>query len=285
MKAVAFKPNAGKMGFRELFRVAGSPGVGLFACGLKFFRVLGASGDGYGMRSFGDDLDRVDPDALPAHVRRAMDNYAAKLERAGFDPKFGYGLECYGKQEAWARLFVHEDRRTAASIAYARCVRDANETLTVIYSFNTMLRDDTYVITSGGKRLISKPAAFRMEYVPGGEPKQVFARHEQRVEKAASDAREIRTDGDLERLVLNCENAETDFNLQRGVFVPMTRADIALGTRLKEEYDDESRSGPGRRKARKKDEEEEEEDEEEDEEDEEEDEDYDEDEPDDESRW
>ena len=58
-KPIAFKTNACKMGFRELFRVAGSPGVGLFACALKLFRLIGPDNDGYGMRSFGETLERL----------------------------------------------------------------------------------------------------------------------------------------------------------------------------------------------------------------------------------
>lgn len=239
MKPVAYKTNARAMGFRELFRVAGSPGVGLFACLMKLFRLIGPSSDGYGLRSFGDTLNRTDMDAVPRRVARATEGYRARLEKLGFVPGFAYALETFGIQEAHGLVFRHKDALIAASISYARCVRGEAETATTVFGFNTMLMDDTYLMTSGNKRLMEKPAVFLVEFMPGAAPKDVYERHRERVEQAIERPRKIKTDDDLERLVLNCENAETDFNIERGVFVRMTRDDIELGTELREEYEEQ----------------------------------------------
>ena len=266
VKPVAFKTNAGKMGFRELFRVAGGPGIGIFACALKLFRLIGPDNDGYGMRSFGDTLERLDMDSLPRRVLRATEGYRDKIVRLGFMPSFAYSLETFGKQEAHGLVFRHKDLITAVSIAYARCVRGEIETETTVFCFNTMLKDDSYIMTSGNKRMLNKPATFLCEYMPGASPKDVYDRHRERVENAGEEPRKIKTDDDLERLVLNCENEETEFNIERGVYVKMTRSDIELGTELKEEYEQESAS-PGFRSRRRRDEDDDDEEEDEDDDD------------------
>jgi hypothetical protein len=239
------------MGFRELFRVAGSPGVGIFACVLKLFRLIGPDNDGYGMRSFGDSLERIDMDTMSRRVTRATAGYRDKIEKLGFIPGFAYSLETFGCQEAHGLVFRHRDMLTAVSIAYARCVRGENETETVVFGFNSMLMDNSYIMTSGNKRMLNKPPTFLCEFLPGQPPKAVFDRHLERLDQLGEAPRKIRNDDDLERLVLNCENEETEFNIDRGVYVKMTRDDIDLGTELKEEYEQESAS-PGFRGRRRR---------------------------------
>lgn len=242
MKPVAFKTNAGKMGFRELFRVAGSPGTGIFACLLKLFRLIGPDNDGYGIRALGDSLDRLEIDSLPRRVIRATEGYRAKVEKLGFVPGFAYSLETFGCQEAHGQVFRHRDALSAVAVLYVRCVRGDNESETTTFGFNTMLMDDTYVMTSGNKRLLNKPMAFRCENLPGHSPKEVYERHLERIDEIGEKPRRIRSDDDLARLVLNCENEETEFNLERGVYVKMTRSDIELGMELKEEFDEDNAS-------------------------------------------
>src|SRR4029078_115410 len=105
-------------------------------------------------------------------------------------------------------------------------------------------------MTSGNKRLMSKPATFLMEFLPGKSPKEVYERHLERVEQAEEKPRKIKSDDDLERLVLNCENEETDFNLERGVYVKMKRSAIERGWDLKEQYDDDNSDRGFRRRSR-----------------------------------
>jgi len=250
MKPVAFKANAARMGYRELFRVAGPPAIGILACVLKLFRVIGPENDGYGLLSFGDTLNRVEMEDLPRRVIRATSGYRAKIEKLGFIPSFAYSLESYGCQEAHGQVFRHEDGLTAVSIAYARCVRGATETETTVFGFNTMLMDDSYLMTSGSKRLMDKPATFLVEHLPGKSPKEVYERHLERVEQAEERPRKIKTDDDLERLVLNVENEEADFNIERGVYVKMKRSEIETGKELKQHYDEESAT-PGFRSRRR----------------------------------
>jgi hypothetical protein len=152
---------------------------------------------------------------------------------------------------------------TAVSIAYARCVRGEIETETTVFAFNTMLKDDSYIMTSGNKRMLVKPETFLCEYMPGSTPKEVFERHRERVENIGVEPRKIKTDDDMERMVLNVENEETEFNIDRGVYVRMTRSDIELGTELKEEYEQEAESPGFRGRRRRDDDDEEEEDEDE----------------------
>jgi hypothetical protein len=266
MKPVAFKSNAGRMGYRELFRVAGSPGIGVLACVLKLFRIIGPENDGYGMRSLGDSLQRLDFDELPRQVSKATAGYWSKLEKLGFLPVFAYTIETFGCQEAYGQVFRSKDGITAVSIAYARCVKGPTETETTVFGFNTMLTDDTYIMTSGNKRLMNKPATFSCEFMPGASPQAVLERHLERVERAEAQPRKIKTEGDLERLVLNCENEETDFNIERGVYVRMSREEIELGTELKEDWERDNARGSGisRNKKKEDDDEDDEDDEDED---------------------
>ena len=246
MKRIAFKTNPARMGFRELFRVCGGGGTGFFACTLKLFRLLGPDGSGFGIRSFGDALERKPMDSLSRRVRAATEGYRAKVEKLGFIPGFVYSIEPYGSQEGHGLVFRHKDGTGAAAVIYARHVRNDTETETTVFGFNTPLRDDTYVMTSGNRRLMNKPAHFRTEFMPGQSPKAVWERHLERVEESGETPRKVKTDDDLERIVLYCENDETEFNLDRGVYVRMTRSEIELGEELREEY--EENNSPRRRR-------------------------------------
>ena len=260
MKSVAFTANPGRMGFRELYRVAGGPTVGFIACGLKLFRILGPQRDGYGMRTLGDRLVRRDIDDLPEHVLEATENYRDKLERLGFIPCFAYSLESYGMQEGHAIPHRHKSGVAAANVLYTRCVRNDNETLATTFAFNTPLSDGTYIVTSGLKRMMCKPSHFLVKNMPGRSPNDVFERHIERLEKANALPQTIKTDDELAQLVLNCENEDTEFNFERGVYVKMTRDDIELGKELQEEYQDEMSDRPRRRRRYEDDEDEEEDD-------------------------
>lgn len=254
MKRIAFKANPARMGYRELFRVAGPPGTGLLACTLKLFRILGPDTGGFGFRALGDRLDRRDPDDLPRRVIRSCDGYCARLRKLGFVPGFAYSLEAFGSQEGHAIVFRHKDGTAAAAVVYARCSRNDTETETTVFGFNTPLADDTYLMTSGNKRLMTKPEHFCVEYHPGRSPTDVFDRHLDRLDTTAAAPRKVRTDDDLERLVLDCENSETEFNLDRGVFVKMTRDEIEHGEELRDEYESEVDSvGPRRRRREEED--------------------------------
>jgi hypothetical protein len=266
MKPVAFTPNPGKMGFVELYRVAGSPFVGVVACGLKLFRILGPQRDGYGIRSLGDELERREIDDLPEHVLEATGGYRDKLDRLGFIPSFAYSLETYGAQEGHAIPHRHNTGVAAANVLYTRCVRGDNETMATTFAFNTPLADDTYIVTSGLKKQMSKPPHVLMKNMPGKSPKEVFERHIDRLEKAGALPLTIKTDDELAKLVLTYENEDTEFNFERGVYVKMTRDDIELGKELQEEYQDEMSGRPRRRRRRNEDDEDEEEDDYEDEE-------------------
>ena len=267
MKRIAFKTNPGRMGYRELFRVAGGGGTGVLACVLKLVRILGPDEGGFGLRSFGDTLERKDIDSVSRRVRSATEGYRSKIEKLGFAPGFVYSIDAYGSQEGHGLVFRHKDGTGGAAVIYARCVRNDTETETTVFSYNTPLKNDTYVVTSGNKRLMNKPGHFLYEYMPGASPKEVWERHLDRVETAGETPRKIKTDDDLERIVLYSENDETEFNLDRGVFVRMSRSEIELGEELREEYEQES-SGPRRRRSQEEEDyEDEDEDDEEDEED------------------
>jgi hypothetical protein len=232
--------------------VAGSPGTGLLICTFKLFRLLGPDSGGFGFRSLGERLDQRDPDELPRRVVRACDGYRGKLRKLGFVPGFAYSLEAYGSQEGHAMAFRHKDGTAAAAVVYCRCVRNDTETETTVFGFNTPLGDDTFLMTSGNKRLMNKPAHFRIENHPGQSPQAVFDRHLERLDAADARPRKVKTDDDLEQLVLDCENAEAEFNLDRGVFVKMKRSEVELGEELRDEYESEADS-VGTRKRRDED--------------------------------
>jgi hypothetical protein len=56
-------------------------------------------------------------------------------------------------------------------------------------------------------------------------------------------------------LVLDCENSETKFNLDRGVFVEMTRDEAEEGEELRDEYESETDRVGFRRRTRYEDDE------------------------------
>jgi hypothetical protein len=83
----------------------------------------------------------------------------------------------------------------------------------------------------------------------------VFDRHFERLDMVDARPRKVKSDDDLERLVLDCENSETEFNLDRGVFMKMSRSEVEEGEALRDEYESEADSVGFRRRRRDEDDE------------------------------
>ena len=82
MKRVAFKANPARMGYRELFRVAGSPGTGLLICAFKLFRLLGPDSGGFGFR---ETAHQVRPPPATASTTRPPRTSRREMRRPGLD--------------------------------------------------------------------------------------------------------------------------------------------------------------------------------------------------------
>ena len=117
-----------------------------------------------------------------------------------------------------------------------------------MFGFSTPLSDDTFLMTSGNKRLMSKPEHFLCEYHPGKPPVDVWDKHLARVEAAEARPRKVKTDDHLADLILDVENTEAEWNLDRGVFVKMTRDEVEEGEDLHAEYEEDMAESRSRRR-------------------------------------
>jgi hypothetical protein len=232
MKPFAYKLNLSRMGYSELSHI-----VGWKAYSWKLFRMLPEETTGYGRESFGDELTRLTYDSLPQRVGIASKSYREAIEKLSFFPGFAYSPTSFGMQESHTLIFRHKGGNVSAVISHERSLRDRKEKEATSFSFLTPLADDHLLITTNAPRGMDRPPGFIVVHMPGKSPQQVLERHLNRLEGVDMEPKRIKSDDDLEEMVLNYEHEETEFHLERGVFVKMTKWDIEQGQKPKEEYD------------------------------------------------
>lgn len=219
MVEVYYKTRLNRLRLGELWRMSPGPVTFLIAAAM---RGLGALPDNDLGVCHIRSVTRLGPEQVPEHVHARWEERLDACLDEGFELEFYYTVPFVARDmEGYAAALIGDGGLVAAQLLHAR----QQQTEESVLAFFTKLADGTYLITSSRRKQMEAPPGAHVERLPGKPAGILLARHRRRVEEAG-DAVPIGAAG-LEPMVVEHNNAEVDFHVERGVYVPMSDYEVA----------------------------------------------------------
>jgi hypothetical protein len=223
-----YKVHGGKLSFAEYWRMCPDPITFTIAAIAKVFfggLPLGASIPRH------EELHLVDYATLPKGIRKAIAEAVAGYKDAGLERVFCYELDVLESHRyGVGTVFLAPDGRSFAVVNFAREGEKETVELNVVSPF----KGDGFGVTSTGKKQFKPQPDSVYDRHPGMAADELYETHQENLEKWERKGYEFRkvTKESLPGYILEGEQGFIDFHAERGVFVPMSKAEVR---ELKEE--------------------------------------------------
>ena len=224
-----YKVHGGKLTFAEYWRMCPDPLTFLIAAGMKLFG--GISLDASLPRH--EELLTVEYDDLPKSAKKFTRDAVDALEAAGMTLLFCHELDVLeAHRYGVGVVFLARDGRAFATVNYAK----EGEVKKVELNLVTPFKDDTFGITTTAKKQFKPHPDYLSDRHPDATADELYETHQQNLDEWESDGRKPYklTPATVPQFVLEGEQRFIDFHIERGVFVPMTKAEVR---RLRDERD------------------------------------------------
>lgn len=226
-----YKVHGGKLSFGEYWRMSPDPFTFLIAAGMKLVGGLSfnASVPRHG------ELHLVEYDALPKAARKQTREAVGAFEAAGMALAFCHELDVLeANRYGVGLIFLAKDGSCFATVNYA----EEGETKKVELNVVTPFKDDTYGVTTTAKKQMKPNPEFLTDRHPDMAAEELYETHQENLNRWEDDGKKPRklTRETLPEFVLDGEQRFIDFHIDRGVFVPMSKAEVR---RLREMRDAE----------------------------------------------
>lgn len=209
-----------KLTMTELWRIA-SPNV------VGFLVVAIAKLSGSSMRNnaaFAKDGVRfLDVEELPLEVQSGTRSIQKECRSLGFEDRHGYTLRSLGDTAGYVLEIANPDGTISGSIIYAR----SGDTETVFLAYASELSDGTTVSTSSGRKYIDQHPSQKEKHFVGASPSTLLQRHKEHLEENGFAYPLRRDDEELRESALKRERLGFEYNIERGVYVPLTALELA----------------------------------------------------------
>jgi hypothetical protein len=218
-----------KLNLREYRRISKSWFELLIGVCLKFLRIRLPS-----TFAFADTggFQRITPQQLSVRVRDKIKPIADQALALNLNYAFSYWLHTVGTVEGAAATFLSGDGRSFLLIAYVRNWTQAVVNEKASFAFVSQLANGTAIATSGDKGDLDPPPHILGESNPGMAMPELFQRHLTRLSSVASSVVTIHDSDELELLLRGYEQKHFAFNVERGVYVPVSNGEVARLQRL-----------------------------------------------------
>ena len=219
-----YQPLTTKLNLREYRRISKNWFELLLGICLKCLRIRIPM-----MFAFADTyhFQRISPHDLSERVRQRIKPIADQALVLNLNYAFSYWLPTVGTIEGAAATFFSGDGRTILLIAYARTWTKTAVDEKVAFAFLSWLADGTSIATSGAKGDLDAPPHIRGETHPGRPMPEVFERHLARISESESTVVTVHDADQLEQMLREHEKDNFEFNVKRGVYVPVSHAELA----------------------------------------------------------
>jgi hypothetical protein len=185
----------------------------------------------FGMRR-PESLDLHEPSAVPRLVRDRLADIIRECDDLDLPFQFYSSVDVMigSRVKAYTAAMLHPQGLCWAT-AIAVLVRGKNgeEVRPVRFNCFSRLPDDRYVVTSAHEWRITPHPDDLLEHLVGAWPDAVVARHLVRIEEPALRPLAVRQ-GELDQVILTREQRHVDYQVERGVFVPMTPEEVERAT-------------------------------------------------------
>ncbi|HYG77158.1 MAG TPA: hypothetical protein VEK08_19295 [Planctomycetota bacterium] len=214
-----YKTDITRLTFGELWRLAPGPAF-LFAAVIKILNIKLAVPNA---TCRVDKLIILEPATMSKVVRPDTWKRIEECHALGFNFEFWYTVPLIGG-EGYGAVLSSPDRRTIAHVIYSRTVADLIQELT-IHCFQSRARDGSPITTGAKKQQMMPTPGEHVIYRPGFSVAQTWDEHKDFLNRLA--AQTVPMDrAAIEQFLVDVSNRDVDFNIERGVYVPMTEAEV-----------------------------------------------------------
>lgn len=174
-------------------------------------------------------LERLDVQEfadLPRPARRALRDTLADAEDLGFRLAFAYDIECLGDAYGCTTTLVNANRTILLQSAWVRVRIGPTVGAKSAAAVISKLEDGHYLSTSNVARQFDPWPGLKVDHCVGATVPKLVQHHMQRL---TAEARAVVSldDEALRRCVLELHQRAADWNISRGVWVPLTDAEFA----------------------------------------------------------
>lgn len=177
-------------------------------------------------------FQRLTPNDLSVRAREQIKPIADEALALNLRYAFSYWLPTVGTIEGAAATFLREDGRSVLLIVYARTWTPVTVDEKVAFAFVTRLVNGNSIVTSGSKGDLDTPPHLLGEAHPGMPMADLSVRHLERVCEVASSVVPVFDANQLEEVLREYERENFSFNVERGVYVPVSQGELARLQRL-----------------------------------------------------
>jgi hypothetical protein len=227
-----YKVHGGRLTLREYWKMAPDPFTFLLCAGLKVF----------GLMSFDFSVPRVeelhylDEAEVPKAAMKKIKGSIKRLTDAGFELKFYHEMPMLEDHRlGLAAVLVAPDRKTFAMVLYGR-EKDQEQTHVSCVS---RFADGTFGATTTQKENMKPDPENKVARYPGAAADELYDRHADHLQEWEDEGQRVKKldDATLVAAVLEGEQRHVDYHVERGVIVPMTKAEIRRIREANEEED------------------------------------------------
>lgn len=216
---VWYKVNPNRFGYRELWRMSGR-GLWPFAKAAwrKWFDVQLPPTSGF---AFPQALEFVDLDSLPDRPQELLRRLISAVEAKGFRFLFCHRRPRLGNLEEYVAILIGAD---GLSLANVGCVK-----IGAAVGANLALGSRTQtrrLLTDSDPRGADPPPDFDIWRLPGKPIDDLILAHSRRLDHLGRENILPATEADVAERMVENQAKYRDFNLARGVHVPMTQAEV-----------------------------------------------------------
>ncbi|MCA9118605.1 MAG: hypothetical protein H6822_03980 [Planctomycetaceae bacterium] len=172
-------------------------------------------------------FQRLTPQDLSVRAREQIKPVADEALALKLKYAFSYWLPTVGTIEGAAATFLSEDGRSILLIIYARTWTQVTADEKVAFAFVTRLADGKAIVTSGSKADLDSPPHLLGESHPGMPMADLLNRHQQRVREVGTSIMPVYDENQLEEVLREYERENFAFNVERGVYVPVSQRELA----------------------------------------------------------
>ena len=168
---------------------------------------------------------RVDPQQVSEQARKRVQPVVDEALDAGLKYGFSYWLPSVGTVEGIAVAMYSDDGRICMTIIYVRTWTRLVDNEKVVSACVSWLADGQVLITCASRQELESPPNHFVEEHPDRPLSEVLARHRERLDETLQPATVIHSVDDLEQTLRNYEQDHFTFQIERGVYVPVTAAE------------------------------------------------------------
>ena len=211
------------MSYGELWRVTSGLGTFIFGCCRKLFRKALPLEHGF---SHPESITVIDFDQLPTKVNEALRPAIEECETLGLRRIFCHTVPTIGKIQGFTANSLSQDGTVWASVAWVSVQSGIRYRERVIFGCCSKLQDGRILATSNSKLRLNTPPGIEAVRLHGRSISDVVFRHRDRMACTLTCSPLCLDESGVRAAINEIRRRTAEFNFKRGVWVPMTRAEI-----------------------------------------------------------